>query len=111
MTHTIYDQIKSYLEHHSYARERRFRNKALVEMLLEKHGDGSMFFPLSKLKDFVEDYVSYERVWRLVLEDCPELRGNDYKDKDIYEQKFEIERLGREVGYNQNVKKLASLPE
>ena len=38
-THTIQDTIKTYLEQHSYARERRFKDKALVELLQEKYGE------------------------------------------------------------------------
>ena len=34
----------------------------------------------------------------MILSENPELRGNDYLDKDVYEQKAEIE-LGYESGY------------
>lgn len=105
---TIYDQIKKHLEKHSYARERKFRDRALVDMLLEKHGDGSMFFPTGKLEAFARDFESYSRMWRLVLQENEELRGEDYGDKVVLEQREQI-KLGYEPGHHEDVKTLSKV--
>ena len=107
MTHTIYDTIKAYLEKHSYARERRVRSSVIVSLLKEKYADGSMFFPIDRLEDFAKDYVSYDRVFRLVQEEHSNLQGNDYKDGKALSQSFQMEVLGREVGYPQDTRRSA----
>lgn len=100
---TIYDTIKDHLENHPSARERRFKDRALIELLQEKYQGGGMFFPTDKLADFAHDFVSYDRIWRLILSENPELRGDDYKDKESLEQE-KILNLGYEVGYGLKLK-------
>ncbi len=94
---TIQDIIIGYLRRHSFARERRHKNEAIIAMLLDKYGDP---VPTSKLAEFSKDFTSYDRIWRLVLSEHPDLRGQDYADKDIYEQEFQINMLGMESGYH-----------
>jgi hypothetical protein len=78
----------------------------MVNLLLKQ-------FPLEtmtkeKLIDFCHSFESYCRIWRKVLRDIPELRGQDYDTKDIVEQEH-ILKLGYEVGYHSDVKQLAMI--
>ena len=101
----IYKEIQSYLEANPYARERRNKDHAIAFMLQDKHfADGMV--NIVRLTDFAKDFTSYDRIWRLVLEENPKLRGKDYGTKDIVEQRFEVDVLHREPGYFQNVKQL-----
>ena len=96
----IYDIIKAELEKNPEARERRWRDRTLIKLVLEKNNkDGIMFVDVSFLGDFVKDYMSYERIWRQVLQDEPSLRGEDYCDGKILSQNYQIKELGKEVGY------------
>lgn len=102
---TIYDEIKTELEHSPLSRERRFRAKAMRELVLRKLGyEGQMFLPMDLLDDYGKHFESYMRVWRDVLQNEPQLRGKDYGDGEALAQKFEIETLGMEVGYHRDVK-------
>lgn len=100
---TIYSTIKDKLEADSDFRERRWRDKYLVDLILEKHGKYGMFVDINFLPDFAKDYTSYERIWRQVLAENEDLRGDDYGDKEVLEQK-EMLKLGYESGYNQKLK-------
>lgn len=100
---TIYNHIKAKLEVDTRFRERRYRDVGLVDLILEKNNKtGSMFVDINFLPDFARDYVSYERVWRKVLEENPDLRGDDYGDKEVLEQQVQID-LDYQPGYKQMV--------
>lgn len=98
----IYDHIKRKLESTPSARERRFRDQHLVDLILEKHGKHSMFVDINFLPEFAKDFVSYERVWRQVLQNEESLRGDDYGDKEVLEQQVQID-LDYQAGYKQLV--------
>lgn len=90
-----------FLERNVWARERRNKDKAIVIALYERN----LGYPKTpqELVDFVKDYASADRYWRLILAEHKELRGQDYDTKAVVEQRFEIEQLGMEVGYHRDV--------
>ncbi len=99
-----YDQVKEKLENCTDFRERRFRGRYIVDMVLEKNGkSGSMFIDVNSLQDLAEDYATYIRNWQLVLKENKDLRGEDYGDKEIYEQESMV-KYGYESGYNKSLK-------
>lgn len=99
------DQIKQKLIDNTDFRERRFRGRYIVEMVLEKHDKlGSMFIDKNFLQDFAEDYATYIRYWQIILKEREDLRGEDYEpDKTILEQKKMLE-LGYDPLYNHKLK-------
>ena len=101
---TIYAEIHNHLLKFSYARERRNRRQVIQEMLLQKYGDGSPAFPVDKLSDFAEDWVSYDRIFRLVQQENPEVRGKDYDDGKALSQVKQLE-LGYQPGYHSMIRK------
>jgi hypothetical protein len=102
---TIYDHIKSNLLKHSWMKSDRHR--AIESMLKEKYGENLYW---DKVREIAQDWLSYDRVFRLCQSENPELRGQNWEEqKKIKEQKFEVEVLGREVGYNRDVKTLRML--
>lgn len=106
---TLYQEIEKKLEEHLSFRERRFRGKglailALRSLNLEEKWRDKRPLELQDLVDFAGKYDSYDRIWRMVLQEKPELRGKDYEpDKDIYEQE-KILGLGYEVGFRNDIK-------
>ena len=98
---TIAEQIIAKLEASTSFRERRFRERGLLEMVLVKNGAG-LFITSDKLPDIIKDYMSYERVWRDVLETKrKDLRGEDWDHGKALSQEFQLKELGREVGYHE----------
>lgn len=77
--------IENYLEVQPLARERKNKDRAIVNTLLPRF---VMLQSIDKdtLVRFVQDYNSTDRAWRKVLEERPELRGSDYDDKDCLEE-------------------------
>lgn len=101
---TIYNQIEKLLENNTDARERRFRDQYLIDLILEKHNKtGAMFVDVTFLKDFAKDFESYSREWRQVTKTREDLRGEDYGDREILEQEKMV-KLGYESGFNQKLK-------
>ena len=94
-------EIEEYLEDEPRARERRFKDRALVNILLKKHPALSRV-PKEVLIGLVQDFNSLDRYWRMILMERPELRGVDYEDKVRYEQEKEL-GLGYEPRYRQNI--------
>lgn len=81
------------------ARERRQKDVYLVRLLTAFWSKKS--FPNeSALVDLIRDYTAADRAWRKILEENLGLRGQDYTDKKVYEQKTQI-GLGYESGYNE----------
>lgn len=102
----MFDEIKNYCEKEPKARERRNRDRAMVNLLLKKYPE---MLPLKdKIINICHDFESYSRIWRKVLEECPELRGKDYETKREMVEKHQIE-LGYENNYHQNQKLLKDL--
>lgn len=103
---TIAQQIIEKLENSPSFRERRFRDRYLLEMVLAKNNINAMFVPSTQIGDVIKDYMSFERIWRDVLQEREDLRGEDWKDGKILDQKFQMEVLGKESGYHE-LKKIA----
>jgi hypothetical protein len=105
---TIKQQIYEYLEKETRFRERRNKDRGIVNLLVMKY---PVLREISKdiLVEVVRDYNSMDRYWRMVLDkERPDWRGSDYGTKDIVEQTKELE-LGYESGYKGNQKKLKTL--
>ena len=98
---TIAQEITEKLKNSLSFRERRFRESYLLEMVLAKNGITDALVPMEKLGKVIKDYMSYERIWRDVLSDPlnAHLRGEDWSDGKILDQKYQINVLGREPGY------------
>jgi hypothetical protein len=105
---TIAQEITNKLDTHPSFIDRRFREKYLLEMVLAKNVSG-MFITADQLPNIIKDYTSYERIWRDILQDNEELRGADWNDGKALSQKYQIEELGREVGYREDVKRQKTL--
>jgi len=107
----MYEEIKNKLKDFPKFRERRFRVEYLTILSLRKLGfekkvkNGSTL-SLEELAEFAPTYVSYERIWRWVLRDFPDLRGKDYDTKEEVEQEKML-KMGYEPGYYQDMKKLS----
>lgn len=97
-----YEDVKHYIEEEPKARERRNKDRALVNLLIRKYPELSAIEKSTLIK-IVHDYNNADRYWRLILERFPELQGSDYNDKVPLEQKKELE-LGYEVGYYSDTK-------
>lgn len=103
----MYDDLKNYLKKQPLARERKNKDRAIVNLLLEKYPRLALIDKLI-LIDFVKDHNSYDRAWRKVTEENEELRGKDYNEKQKLEEKKMIE-LGYMPNYYQDVKQLSLL--
>lgn len=102
----IYDEIYDYLLARSWARERKNRKEVILEMLWDKWAHNENSISKGRAKNFADDWVSYDRIFRLVQQENEELRGKDYGTKDIVEQRFEVDVLHREPGFHQANKRL-----
>lgn len=87
-----YDRLKNLLKEHVWFRERKNRLIGISKILKKNYNieiDDKM------LADLICEAQSLDRCWRKVLEENPELQGNDYNDKDILVQAKQVE-LGYE---------------
>lgn len=98
MSHPLHNRVLNMLTSLPWTRERRQKDIALVR-LLTSHWTKTIVPSESALIDLVKDYDSANRLWRKCLEEHESLRGHDYKDKKVYEQKKQIE-LGMESGFH-----------
>ncbi len=72
------------------------RHKAIKEMLQDKYE----VVDWSNLPDVAHDWISYDRVFRLVQSENPNVRPENWEEqKKVREQKYEVNVLGREPGY------------
>ena len=99
--------LLDYLQKEPRARERSNKNRAIGNLCRDK------FFPnsdlnKSKMADMVGEILSMDRQWRKILEENPDLRGTDYKDKQILEENKMLE-LGYSPNYTSDIKKLNTL--
>jgi hypothetical protein len=103
----MYEEIKNYLEKEPRSRERSLHQRGMVNLLLDKYPD---LFPVpkDKLVDFCHDFESYCRIWRKVLSENENLRGQDYETKQIMEQEYQI-GLGYEAHHFEDIKTLKML--
>ena len=96
---TLKTLVLRYLESQTLFRERKNKDRGIVNLLLERHPNiGKMVreYGLNKeeLISFVREHSAMDRSWRQILEHTPELRGSDYDEKT----KLESEKL-EELGY------------
>lgn len=103
------ERIEEYLKINPEARERRFRKQHLVDLVLQELGllDKYSVTRLTReeMIEFGAKYSSMDREWRAVQRENKHLRGKDYDDKTVYEQKKKME-LGYEAGFHNKVKQL-----
>ena len=92
------EKLTKYLELKPEARERKNKDKYLLEILTKKYPDVA-----KNLIEIVHEYTLLDRYWRKILEEREELRGKDYNDKVALEQEKILE-LGYEVGYTEDIK-------
>lgn len=87
-------EIEHYLEVQPLARERKNKDRAIVNVLLARY---PQFRALDKkdLVTFVQQHSSMDRSWRKILEERPELRGDDYREKNELE-----EDVKKQLGYD-----------
>lgn len=105
---TLQQIIKEKLENFPSFRERRFRAKylmklALREMECEKKYYSGIQLSEEQMIEFATKYDSHRHEWDTVMRNNVHLQGQDYKDKDEYEQKKMVE-FGYEGGFNQKLK-------
>lgn len=92
-------ELIDYLTQEPRARERKYKNRAIGNVILEKY---SSQFPLygdtkedkAKMADIVGEILSLDRKWRAILEKNPDLRGSDYGQKEEL-----VEKKLQELGY------------
>lgn len=89
-----HDFVEQYLEGEPKARERKNKNRAIVNLLL-------MRFPSMKehkesLIAIITEASTLDRWWRKILEQRPELRGSDYGHKDTLEHE-KMQEFGYKV--------------
>lgn len=101
-------ELIDYLKHEPRARERKNKNRAIGNIIREKYLNTPERIESAVIADMVGEILSLDRKWRKILEENPELRGSDYKDKEVLEQQAQI-NLGYEVNYHSNVAKLKTL--
>lgn len=94
------DFLEKLIEENPKARERKYKDDAIVHVLVTRFYHSFEEIDREKLIEFVKDHNTLDRSWRKILEERPELRGSDYNDKERLEQEKQIE-LGYESGGTQ----------
>ena len=98
---TIYQHILGNLLKHSWMRYDR--HGAIKEMLKEKYD----VVGWENLPDVAHDWLSYDRVFRLVQSENENIRPHDWEtQKKVREQNFEMKTLHREPGFHSLNKKV-----
>ena len=91
------NKIEEYLVREPLFRERKNKNRGIVNLLIDRYNLKELIINGHLSKDkmvaMVQDYASMDRSWRKTLEERPELRGDDYGEKDELEEK-KLEELG-----------------
>jgi hypothetical protein len=85
------EKLHKYLEVQPLARERKSKNRAIGNLLIETY---DLALSKESMEIVVKDILSLDRSWRKILEENPELRGKDYGEKDELEH-----RKLKELGY------------
>lgn len=70
------------------ARERKNKHRAVGNVVIEKFG---LEIDKSKMADVVGEILSLDREWRKILEENPELRGQDYEEGKLLAKKKQLE--------------------
>lgn len=93
--------VKKYLQEEPRARERKNKNRAILNIVAKKYGlqfdeQGSLELKISKdrMADLVSDVLTFDRAWRKCLEKFSDLRGNDYRHKKKLEEVYQ-----KDLGY------------
>lgn len=107
------ERVLRYLKKEPKFRERRNKDRGLVNLLMDMHPALRQAIETGGLKketviDIVQEYATMDRQWRDHLKHNPDLRGSDYEEKAELEQKKQVE-LGYTPGYHQDVKALGRL--
>ncbi len=110
---TIKESVEDYLRAEPKFRERKNKDRGMVNMLMKRYGGLNEVIVAGVLsKDaiiaIVQDYATMDRSWRQALEHNPDLRGTDYDEKVRLEQEKQLE-LGYSPGHLADVKKLQTL--
>lgn len=85
---TNYNELMEYMRTEPKARERKLKDRAIVNILL-KHYPQLRGVDKDTLVAFVKDHNSYDRCWRMITMEHEYLRGSDYYDKkDLSERKM-----------------------
>lgn len=84
--------VKEYLESEPLFRERKNKDRGIVNLLLKRYVGLKMAIERrditkDQIVSLVQDYATLDRSWRKTLEENPALRGQDYDSKDILEAK------------------------
>lgn len=82
---TNYERLQEYLQIEPRARERKNKNRAIGNVILE---DYYLDIPKQTMSEIVAEILTYDRVWRKILEENPALRGMDYLDKQKLENEI-----------------------
>lgn len=97
---TIQHLVKDYLEEQPLFRERKNKDRGIVNLLINRYGLQlaleSGHLTKDRLVALVQDFTSMDRAWRKTLETHKELRGSDYDEKDQLETKA-MQNLGYPV--------------
>jgi len=92
--------VKDYLEQEVLFRERKNKDRGIVNLLIKKYGLQYAIdrgeITKDKIVTLVQDYATMDRSWRQILQKNENLRGSDYDEKDQLESKKMVE-----LGYRQ----------
>lgn len=88
------NELIKYLKTEPRARERANKDRAIINLLLEKNPNLKEY--KEQLIRLVGEYSKLDRYWRKILEERPDLRGSDYGDKEKLEE-AKIKELDSEV--------------
>ena len=90
-------QIEEYLEKQPLFRERKNKDRGIVNLLINRYGLHHAIergiLTKERITAIVQDHASMDRMWRKSLEENPKWRGKDYDDKDQLE-KAKMSELG-----------------
>lgn len=95
------DLLKNYLQNEPRARERVNKVRAICNLLQRQHPAIQGISP-EVMTRIIDETIAYERYWRKILLENPELRGADYETKKEVVQKFQ-QSIGYEGGYTQKL--------
>jgi len=93
---TIYEKMEILLRGDPQAREREHKDKYFARILRNNLPGLEHVDEVALIESF-RRYATYDRAWRKVTQDNPELRGKDYNNKFH----LEANKL-KELGYKQS---------
>jgi hypothetical protein len=98
MPRLLKTEVLGYLQRQPMFRERKNKDRGIVNLLMEKYPPLKILIEngILKKEDVVamfQDYSSMDRAWRKSLQDHEELRGTDYDEKTKLESEM-MEELG-----------------